>query len=292
MASIKFKQILTLTIDSFCYLCAMFKKAGILFVVVALLGLTACNKYNRLLKSSDFELKYNKAVEYYGKKNYVKALPLFEELMTVYRGTAKAEQVAYYYAYCNFGLEDYLLASYHLKNFVKSFPRSEFAEEALFTSAYCYYLDSPVYSLDQENTMKAINEFQLFVNMYPNSTRLKDCNDYIDLLRRKLERKAYENATLYFNIEDYKASMQAFRNLLKDFPDNPYREEANFMILKSNFLLAKNSITEKKPERYKSTIEHYYKFIDNYKDSKYLREAETIFEQSQKQLAKEKSVKS
>lgn len=269
----------------------MFKKVALLFFSIALITLASCNKYNRLLKSSDFELKYTKAVEYYGKKNYVKALPLFEELMTVYRGTAKAEQVSYYYAYCNFGLEDYLLASYHLKNFVKTFPNSEYAEEAQFTSAYCYYLDSPVYSLDQENTIKAINEFQLFVNMYPNSARIKDCNDYIDLLRRKLERKAYENATLYFNIEDYKASMQAFRNLLKDFPDNPYREEANFMILKSNFLLAKNSITEKKQERYKSTIEVYYKFIDNYKDSKYLQEAEFIFESAQKQLSKESKEK-
>lgn len=270
----------------------MFKKTALFLFALVLIGLASCNKYNRLLKSSDFELKYTKAVEYYGKKNYVKALPLFEELMTVYRGTGKAEQVSYYYAYCNFGLEDYLLASYHLKNFVKTFPMSEFAEEAMFTSAYCYYLDSPVYSLDQENTIKAINEFQLFVNLYPNSARVKDCNDYIDLLRRKLERKAYENATLYYNIEDYKASIQAFKNLLKDFPDNPYREEANFMILKSYYLLAKNSISEKKEERYKTTIENYYKFIDNYKDSKYLREAETIFEMAQKQLSKEKPVKS
>jgi outer membrane protein assembly factor BamD len=262
------------------------------FAVLFFVVLTSCNKYNRLLKSSDFELKYNKAVEFYGKKNYVKALPLFEELMTIYRGTARAEQVAYYYAYCNFGLDDYLLASYHLKNFVRTFPKSEFAEDAMFTSAYCYYLDSPIYSLDQENTMKAINEFQLFVNMYPNSERIKDCNEYIDKLRGKMERKSYENAMLYFNIQDYKASMQAFKNLLKDFPDNPYREMANFMILKSNFLLAKNSIYEKKEARFKSTIENYYKFIDAYKESKYLNEAESIFESSQKQLNNLKQVKS
>jgi outer membrane protein assembly factor BamD len=270
----------------------MVKKSGILIVIAVALFFASCNNYNRLLKSTDFELKYSKAVEYYGKKNYVKALPLFEELMTVFRGTAKAEQVSYYYAYCNFGLEDYLLASYHLKNFVRTFPKSEFAEEAMFTSAYCYFLDSPVYSLDQENTVKAISEFQLFVNMYPNSEKIKDCNDYIDKLRGKLERKNYENAMLYFNIEDYKASMQAFKNLLKDFPDNPYREESNFMILKSNYLLAKNSIPEKKQERYTSTIENYYKFIDNFKESKYLSEAETIFDATQKQLKSLKQEKS
>lgn len=274
------------------YLCPMFKKVSSLLIIVCTLIFTSCNTYNRLLKSSDFELKYSKAVEYYSKKNYVKALPLLEELMTVYRGTAKAEQVSYYYAYSNFGLGDYLLASYHLKNFVRTFPKSEFAEEAMFTSAYCYFLDSPSYSLDQENTVKAINEFQLFINLYPSSTRIKDCNEYIDKLRSKLERKYYEIALLYYNIEDYKASMQAFKNLLKDFPDNPYREEANFMILKSNYLLAKNSVSEKRSERYKSTIENYYKFIDKYSNSKYLSEAESIFESSQKQLNKDKQEKS
>ena len=107
-----------------------------------------------------------------------------------------------------------------------------------------------------------------------------------------MERKAFENATLYYNIEDYKASIQAYKNLLKDYPDNKYREEVNFMIVKSNYLLAKNSIPEKKQERYKSTVESYYKFIDNYKESKYLREAESIFTESQRALKKEKSVKS
>ena len=45
-----------------------------------------------MMKSTDMEAKYNAAVKYYEKKDYYHALQLFEELITVYRGTSKAEQ--------------------------------------------------------------------------------------------------------------------------------------------------------------------------------------------------------
>ena len=152
----------------------------------AIVVLSSCSKYQKILKSSDYSLKFTKAKEYYDKKDYVRALPLFEELMTVYRGTSKAEDCFFFYSYCKYGLEDYLLASYHFKNFYKTFPKSERAEEAMYLNAYCYYLDSPRYTLDQSNTLLAINEFQLFLTMYPNSVKVTECNELMDKLMLKL----------------------------------------------------------------------------------------------------------
>lgn len=56
-------------------------------------------------------------------------------------------------------------------------------------AAYCKFLDSPAYNLDQESTYDAIKELQLFVNRYPNSDRVEECNKYLDILRDKLEKK-------------------------------------------------------------------------------------------------------
>ena len=61
----------------------------------------------------------------------------------------------------------------------------------------------------------------------------------------KLETKSFEQARLYFNMEDYKAAVTAFRNLLNDFPSTSFRENSLFLIVKSEFLLAENSIDEK-----------------------------------------------
>ncbi len=264
----------------------MLKKETLVFIGFLLIFASSCSKYNRLLKSSDYELKYRKALEYYEKQKYQNALGLLEELVTIFKGNEKGEKVMLYYAYCEYGLDDYILASYHFKNFVRTYPNSTFAEEAMYMNAYCYMLNSPGSTLDQSNTISAIEEFQLFVTMYPNSNRVTECNTNIDVLRLKLETKAFDNAKLYYNMGDYKSSIVSLNNILKDFPDTRYRDEVSFLALKSNYLLAINSIEEKKVERLKSTVDVYYKFIDKYPKSEYLRQAEQIFEACQKNINK------
>lgn len=258
----------------------------ILFILFVSLSLVSCDGYQRLLKSNDYELKYKRAVAYYENNDFGRALPLFEELVTIFRGTTKGEDVYYYFAYCNYEVGDNLLASYHFKNLQKTYPTGKYAEEAGFMSAYCFFIDSPRYSLDQSNSISAINEFQMFVTLYPQSKYMPECNAYLDKLREKLEQKAYENAKLYFNIGEYKASVFAFNNMLKDFPDNKYREEVNYLIIKASYLLANNSIDEKKMERYGATSEYYIKFADNFPNSKYLKSAESMYESAVKYMEK------
>ena len=243
-------------------------------------------KFNKLVKSGDMEAKYAAAIKYFDKKDYTKALTLFEELMSVFKGTAKAEEVHYYFAYCNYNLNDFILAGYHFRNFVKQFPSSVHAEECAYMNAYCFYLSSPEFSLDQTDTKLAIKEFQRFTNQYPKSTRIADCNKILDKLRGKLERKSYENAMMYYNMLDYKAAIVAFANHLKDFSDSKHAEELNYLIIKSYYLLALNSIETKKPERFKAAADAYIKFVDNYPKGVYLKEAEMIYTSALKNLEK------
>ena len=270
----------------------MLKNGSKILVFLLLVSFAFSCKYNKLLKSTDFDLKYRMAVEYYQKKEYNKAFPLFEELLTLYKGTSKAEDIYYYYAYTNYHMGDYILASYHFNNFAKTFPSSTRAQECSFMNAYCYYLDSPEASLDPTNTFKAIDELQLFINKYPQSDSLDRCNILIDDLRGKLEEKSYKSAMLYFKTEDYRAAIVGFKNTLKEFPDIAKREELNFMIVKANYLLAVNSIESKKEERLKSTSEAYINFIDTDPQSQYLKEAEEIYTNTQKALKKKTTERS
>ena len=147
------------------------KFTNILIGVLIIAFLSSCSEYNKLLKSSDYNKKYDAAIAYYEKKEYTKALALLEELVSVYRGTNKAEKIMYYYAYATYAVHDYLLAGYHFNNFVRTFPASDKAEECSFMYAYCYYLESPRYSLDQTDTKNAIKELQYFINKYPDSQK-------------------------------------------------------------------------------------------------------------------------
>lgn len=254
----------------------------LLFVFsLSVLALASC-RFNRILKSSDYELKFTKAIEYYNKGSYTQAQTLLEELIPVFKGTAKAEEVYYYYAYTHYYLGDYGLAGFHFRTFSRAFHTSVHAEECAYMNAYCYYLSSPRYSLDQTDTKNAIQEMQEFVNEYPESNRVDTCNILIDKLRGKLERKAYESAKSYYFREMWKEAMYAFSNFAKDYPESSHVEEVQFLILKSSYLLAKNSIESKKAERIEKCVENYLKFVDLHPQSPYLKEAEGIYLEVQK----------
>lgn len=265
----------------------MFSKRGYFWVFTLLiLFFASCSKYNKILKSSDFELKYSKAIEYYEKKDYNRALPLLEELIPIFKVDQRGEKVYYYYCWCNYLMGDYILAGYHFNNFAKTFPNSKHAEECKYMNAYCYYLDSPDYSLDQTNTYKAIDQMQLFINRYPESDSIARCNTLIDEMRGKLEKKAFETAKLYYKLGDYKGAITALNNTIKDYPDSDYRQEMAFLAIRSNYLLAVNSIESKKKERFQETIDAYLSFLDIYPESEFLKDAENIYTNAVRELKK------
>ena len=256
----------------------------LLLILFILNILSSCGEYQKVLKSDDFNYKYDKAVSYYEDADFNRALPLFSELSNVLMGTSKMESVSYYYAYCHYSTGDYLMASYLFKMYSNNYPKSRHTEECSYMSAYCYYLETPNYSLDATNNYKAIKELQAFINKYPDSERVIECNALIDELRGKLSRKAFENAKQYYITDNYKAAIIALDNVLIDFPSFDNREEVYYLIVKSSYLLAVNSISNKIEERLQLTLDSYEQFKDNYNDSKYIIELESIYNKTNKLL--------
>lgn len=251
-----------------------------------IIAFSACSDYKKILKSTDIELKYSKAVEYYEQRDYYRAIQLFDELLTYFRGTQKAEEIYYYYAYSHYGKGDYIIASYYFNNFTNTFPRSKYTEETMFMSAYCQYLDSPKHTLDQESTINAINGMQNFINSFPHSKRVDEANQVIDKLRFKLQKKSFEAAKLYFTLEEYNASITALNAHIKDYPDSQFKEEAYFLIVKSFYIYATKSVEHKKKERFLSTAESYDTFVALYPASLYKREAEGYYRNAMKEINK------
>lgn len=223
-------------------------------------------------------------MEYYNKGDYGKCLPLLDELVAIYRMSDKAETIYYTYAWCHYHLKEYYLAAYYFKSFAKSFPDSKYAEECHFMSAMCNVRNSPSYSLDQTETLTAINELQAFLNRYPESDKRDSCNNIMDGLRNKLETKMFEGAYLYYKIEKYKAASVALKSVLEEYPDSRYKEEIYYLIVKSNYLLAANSIDSKKTERFNETIKSYNTFVTLFGESAKKRELEELTENSKKEL--------
>ena len=252
-------------------------KKFLLFIWVIVL-LASCGEYQKLLKSEDYQLIYKKAIEYYNKGDYQRAQNLLDGIRTVFSGTSKAQNIAYYRAFCSYNLKDYEVAASLFRQFIKTYPESAFAEECLYMVGFCDYKASPKPRLDQQVTDKALNEFQLYLNRYPNSGRKEAINGYMDEMRDKLSYKAYVSARNYYLREYYKAATISLQNCLKDFPGSKYREEVMYMLFASKYEMAVNSVEEKKLERYNNALEEYYYFVDEYPESKYAADMKKKYE--------------
>lgn len=253
------------------------RQALFLFLSIGLLA--SCSRFNRALKSTDAAYKMQVAQEYYDKESWDRAIPLLEELIMIKRGTAESEKVNYMHAKSFFNMKDYTLAGYYLGNFTRTFPTSQYSEECAFLSAYCYYRNSPTYELDQTDTKTAIDQLQLFMVRYPNTTLKDSCNSLIDQLRSKLEVKAYHAADQYYRMRNYQAASVAFKDFIRVWPNSKYREEAMMLILKADADLAMASIESKRVERLREAIRSYRNFADAYPQSVNIDDAERLHRQ-------------
>ena len=256
---------------------------GIGLVLIAVV-LGSCGDYNKIVKSTDYEFKYKKAVEYYEEGEYVRSGTLFRELVNIYRGTSRADKIYYYYAKSMIGQKDYLMAGHYFKSLTREFPQSEYAEEAQFMIGYCAYLTSPKARLDQKVTQEAIDALELYTNLYPYSERVDEANRLIDEMIDKLVFKSYLSAKLYYDFENYKASVIALTNALEKYPDSKYREEIKYMVLKSKYLLASQSVLDKQEGRYSNALDEYFSFIDEYPESKHRKEVDKFYEKASRIL--------
>ncbi|QCR25207.1 outer membrane protein assembly factor BamD [Pontibacter sp. SGAir0037] len=242
-----------------------------------LLIFTSCSNYQKLLKSNDVDKKYQAALSYYEKEDYTRANELLKQVAPLMTGRVEAERANFVYAHTYFMQGDYILATYHFKNFYDTYQRSELAEQAMFLHAKSQYYQSPSHEQDQQSTLAALEALQEFNVRYPGSQYGEEANQLIDELFRKLDRKAFESARLYYSLRYYKAAVVAFTNFQRDYPTSPYSDEAGYLKVDAQYRYAKESIASKQAERYREAIEFYEVFVDRYPESKFLRSAEQVY---------------
>ena len=259
-------------------------------IVIALLGavvFSSCGEYNNLLKSTDNDYKYEAAKAYFANGQYNRSSLLLNELITIFKGTSKAEESLYMLGMSYLNQKDYQTAAQTFIAYYDAYPRGTYTELARFYAGKSLYLDTPEPRLDQTSTYQAIQQLQMFMEYFPQSERKLEAQEMIFALQDKLVLKELYSARLYYNLgnylgNNYQACVITAQNALKDYPYTDYREDLSFLILQARYEMAVNSVEERKLDRYRETIDEYYAFRNEFPESKYLKEAERIFNESQK----------
>ena len=139
--------------------------------ILTLIFIASCSQYQKALKSDDVAVKTEAANKMYEGGKYLKAIRLYEQVAPAYKGKPQAERLFYMYSKSLYNTKQFYLAGYQFENFAASYPKSEKREEASFLASECFYKLSPVYSLDQTDTDKALEKVQKFIDTYPNSEK-------------------------------------------------------------------------------------------------------------------------
>ncbi len=246
--------------------------------LIILVLASSCGEYEKLLKSTDYDLKKAKAKEYFEAGQYVKSSELLEQILPRYRASDEAEELNWIYAQSYYGMKQYDIAGSYFKSYVEQFAYGKYAEEASYMAALCDYKMSPRAELDQEYTRNAIDGFNLFISRYPSSSRIAECKQLANELVERLVEKSYFSAKLYYDMGQYKAAIVALTNSLKEFAETKYREEMMYLKLNSLFLYAEKSFANKQKERYQATLDDYYSFMEEFPESKYAKEVKKVYE--------------
>lgn len=264
-------------------------KKNILITLLAAILLSSCGEYNKLLKSTDYEYKYEAAKNYFAKGQYNRAATLLNELIAILKGTDKAEESLYMLGMSYYNQKDYQTAAQSFIQYYNVYPRGTFAELARFHAGKALYLDTPEPRLDQSGTYSAIQQLQMFMEYFPQSSKKDEAQDMIFKLQDKLVMKEYLSARMYYNLgnylgNNYQSCVITAQNALKDYPYTNLREDLSILILRAKYEMAIYSVEDKRVERYRETVDEYYAFKNEFPESKYMKEAEKIFKDSEKML--------
>ncbi len=262
----------------------------LLLMAAAVLGTNGCSKeykaMSHAVRKGSIVEKDSAAFYFYNRGDYEKASLLFDELVRVYRGQERAKDILYYYAYSRYNAKDYITATYHFEQFARLYLTDPRAEECQYMDAYCFYLQSAPSYLDQSSTNKAIQQFQFFANSYPYSRRTQDAANYITELRERLAKKEFDTAKLYYDLGNYRSAVSAYHTFIQEYPDSRYREESQFMLFQSAFMLADVSVAYKKKNRYLDALDYYQLFVEKFPTSALMKQATDINDKAHKAVEK------
>ncbi|MDR2968416.1 MAG: outer membrane protein assembly factor BamD [Tannerellaceae bacterium] len=264
-------------------------KKILFFLLMMTVLFSSCGEYNRVLKSTDSEYKYSYAKKYFNAKQYTKSAVLLEELYTIFKGTAYAEESLYLLAQSYYGQKDYQTASQYFETYYTTYPKGEYTELSRFYSGHGLFLDSPDPRLDQAQTYKAIEQLQIYMEYYPQSERAKEAQNILFELQEKLAYKELRVTELYYNLgtymgNNYQASIITAQNALKNYPYSKYREEFMYYTIRSKYELAVASVEERLQGRYRDVVDEYYNYMNEYPEGKYTREVQRLYDYASKRI--------
>lgn len=182
---------------------------------------------NTARRDIDYNEEFESGKIALGKKKYIKAQDHFNTVVIGASHTELGDDGLFYLGESFFYSKEYLMAIAEYDRLIRKMPFSPFIEKARYRICEAYLILSPKYFNDQTYSEKALEKLQEFIDDYPESDERKKAELDIRQLRNKLSEKAYNSGILYMKMEEYKAALLAFKQIIELYYDTDFIELAH-----------------------------------------------------------------
>jgi len=149
------------------------------------------------------------------------------------------------------------------REFLGFFPTNPRADYAQYKLGMTYFRQMRAPQRDQTQTRDAINEFQRFVERYPNSELMPEVRARLRDARDRLSESNYLVGYFYYRQRWYPGAVDRFKELLKEDPGFSNRDAVYFFLAEALFR------TNQKAE----ALPYYERLVEEFQQSEYLADA-------------------
>ncbi len=236
-------------------------RKALFYIIILAAFSAACSSKTTIRPGDSLEVAFEKSMMVFEQGNYTQAARNFELVLSIGRGTDIARQAQFLLAESYFNSRQFVLSAAEYRRYYTNFPRSDRRMDAEFREALSYYRLSPRFKLDQQDTYRAIERFQLFIQRYPDTELASEAREYIAEMREKLAQKEFHAAELYLRLNRYRAAALYYDIVIDRFPETSWAEKALMRQILAYTLFAENSVEERQQERFEKAVASYQKYL-------------------------------
>ncbi len=207
-----------------------------LLVIVIILFISSCSSDKKDTTnfniSSETQL-YNAGLKKLKQKRFEEAIENFTELEIQYPYSEWSARGQMLTGFAHYSAKEYDEAVLSLSKFIELNPDHPLVPYAIFLKAYSYYERTPNINLDQQYSIKSLEQFLELTNRYPKSKYTKKSLEIIKILRNHLSSKELLVGKFYQSNGNYLAAIKRYNEVLKEYKRSIHTPESIFRLVES-----------------------------------------------------------
>ncbi|MCP4713597.1 MAG: outer membrane protein assembly factor BamD [Deltaproteobacteria bacterium] len=209
---------------------------------------------------------YQKAMNFFNKKNYFESIPAFEKIREKFPLSQYSLLAELRLGDSHFFKGEHIEAIHFFENFRRLHPSNQQVPYSIFMTGMCHYMQILTPNRDQTHAAEALEQFQLLLDLYPQSPYAGKSLCKISEAKQRIAEHEYFVARFYAKKKNYRGAIQRYTRILKEFPHAIDKDKIMLAV-------AEAKLAEGKTEKAHKVLQL---LLSNYPESAYAAQARQL----------------